>query len=153
MIDLIAQGLTLKKRLIITPDTRPQAIRNDSASENQHATMISAISAESASASKEGIDNSYHNEFKSVGCAEVADLAGRQLRRASSVAESLRKHCGLQTVACNDCKYFTPDSIGDGVGIGDCALGVTWTQEYNGRKPLFRYAKRHCSSFSLAMST
>lgn len=55
-------------------------------------------------------------------------------------------------VTCNGCEHFTPDKIGDGTGIGDCGLGIKWTQEYNGRKPLFRYAERHCKDFSKLMS-
>lgn len=60
--------------------------------------------------------------------------------------------CNPQIVTCNGCEHFTPDKIGDGAGIGNCSLGITWTQEYNGRRPLFRYSERHCSNFSKLMS-
>ncbi len=60
--------------------------------------------------------------------------------------------CNPQIVTCNGCEHFIPDKIGDGAGIGGCGLGIKWTQEYNGRKPLFRYAERHCNDFSKLMS-
>lgn len=50
-------------------------------------------------------------------------------------------------VTCNTCEHFTPDKIGDGGGIGSCALGVESTQEVSGKMPLFRYSKRHCDKF------
>jgi len=74
MINLGDDELTLKKKQVFSPG--PQSIRSDSASENQRATRVFATSAESASASKEGIDNSYHHEFKSAGCAEIAESCG-----------------------------------------------------------------------------
>lgn len=51
-------------------------------------------------------------------------------------------------VTCNSCKHFTPDAIGDGAGIGTCALGVESTQELSGKTPLFRYSNRHCDKFN-----
>lgn len=53
-----------------------------------------------------------------------------------------------KTVCCDNCRHFTPDKVGDGVGIGACNLGITWTQECRGRMPLYRFADRHCSYFS-----
>lgn len=52
---------------------------------------------------------------------------------------------------CNYCKHFTVDIMGDGTGIGSCELGVKWTQEFNGRMPLYRYSERHCNQFSKLM--
>jgi len=152
MIDLISHGLALRKKLTIASESCPQITRSLSAGDSQHLTRDSATSAESASLGKKSISSSYHDDFNGMGAAEVADPAECQPGRASIIAESSRKSCGLKAVACNDCKYFTPDSIGDGAGIGDCALGVKWTQEYNGRRPLFRYAERDCSSFSKLMN-
>lgn len=57
------------------------------------------------------------------------------------------------TVTCNDCRLFIPDNIGDGVGIGRCELGVTWTTVFNRRKmPLYRYSERYCDKFIKLMS-
>jgi hypothetical protein len=50
-------------------------------------------------------------------------------------------------VTCDQCKHFMPDQIGDGAGIGQCVEGKEWTQKYNGRMPLFRYATRYCEEF------
>jgi len=147
MIDLISDGLALRKKLTLISEARPQSIRNNSASENQHATKGSATSAESASASKKTINQNYYADLKDIGVAEVADVAEYQPGPAYVTADASRISCGIEKVVCDDCKYFTIDSIGDGAGIGDCALGVTWTQEYNGRRPLYRYAKRYCSKF------
>lgn len=55
-------------------------------------------------------------------------------------------------VTCNACEYFTPDAVGDGAGIGNCSLGIKWTQELHGCMPLYRYADRHCAEFSKLMS-
>lgn len=52
-------------------------------------------------------------------------------------------------VTCNDCKYFIPDQVGDGAGIGHCTIGLQYTQELNGHRPLYRYADRCCDRFSL----
>ena len=57
----------------------------------------------------------------------------------------------LEMVACNNCVRFTPDKIGDGVGIGNCDLDIKWTQEFTGRMPLFRYSERHCKQFNQLM--
>ena len=58
----------------------------------------------------------------------------------------------LSIVSCNNCEHFTPDQIGDGAGIGNCDMGVKWTQEFDGRRLLYRYADRHCEKFSKLMS-
>lgn len=55
-------------------------------------------------------------------------------------------------IVCDNCEHFIPDSIGDGAGIGKCEHGIEWTQEYNGRVPLFRYVSRHCPKFSKLMA-
>lgn len=54
----------------------------------------------------------------------------------------------VKIVTCNQCKHFIGDKIGDGAGIGDCSIGIEWTQEVRGRLPLFRYAERHCNKFT-----
>jgi hypothetical protein len=51
-------------------------------------------------------------------------------------------------VACNDCLHFIPDQIGDGAGVGQCGLGITWTKGLGGRMPLYRYIDRRCDTFS-----
>jgi predicted nucleic-acid-binding Zn-ribbon protein len=58
---------------------------------------------------------------------------------------------GKGMAICNDCEHFTVDDIGDGAGIGNCELGIKWTQEFTGRMPLFRYSERHCEQFSKLM--
>lgn len=51
-------------------------------------------------------------------------------------------------VVCNDCQYFVPDKIGDGIGIGTCELGLTLTPAMiGGQMPLYRFAKRRCGDF------
>lgn len=50
-----------------------------------------------------------------------------------------------RTVICNHCKNFTPDEGSNGIGY--CALGINWTQERDGRVPLYPYAERHCDKF------
>jgi hypothetical protein len=59
-----------------------------------------------------------------------------------------KKAFNMDKVSCNSCEHFIPDAVGDGVGIGECGLGIKWTQEYNGRMPLYRYTERHCDRFS-----
>jgi hypothetical protein len=54
----------------------------------------------------------------------------------------------FETVNCNNCEHFHPDTIGDGVGIDTCDVGIKWTQEFYGRMPLYRYADRHCKKYS-----
>lgn len=54
-------------------------------------------------------------------------------------------------LTCDVCKYFTPDTIGDGAGIGHCDLGIIWTQSPNGRVPLYRYTDRYCKQFTKLM--
>jgi hypothetical protein len=61
---------------------------------------------------------------------------------------ALQNRHATQIIACNDCIHFTPDKIGDGAGIGSCSCDINWTQEINGRSPLFRYTKRHCNDFN-----
>jgi len=153
MIDLIAHGLSLRIKTGASVTSSPQWIRDISAGENQHLTRDSAISAESASIDKKAINQSYYADLRDIGVADIADVAEYQPGPAYVTAETSRESCGLEAVACDACKYFTPDSIGDGAGIGDCAFGVKCTKEYNERRPLYRYAKRHCSSFSTTMSS
>lgn len=58
------------------------------------------------------------------------------------------KPAPLKHITCNECSNFLPDSIGDGAGIGSCAVGVIWTEDSRGRSPLYRYAERRCDLFS-----
>jgi hypothetical protein len=51
-------------------------------------------------------------------------------------------------VSCHSCVHFSSDKIGDGAGVGRCAVGVESTQEVYGCMPLFRYVNRHCDKFS-----
>ncbi len=50
-------------------------------------------------------------------------------------------------VTCSQCENFTPDKVGDGTGIGLCSLGLQYTEELHGHKPLYRYADRRCDKF------
>jgi len=50
-------------------------------------------------------------------------------------------------VSCGDCQHFIPDTVGDRVGIGSCHIGLIWTRESSGMRPLYRFAKRHCDKF------
>lgn len=52
------------------------------------------------------------------------------------------------TVTCDACDHFSPDTIGDGVGIGSCSLGMLGTPEPSGFMPSYRFAKRHCIKFT-----
>lgn len=51
-------------------------------------------------------------------------------------------------VSCSQCANFTPDVIGNGMGIGTCTHGIERTRELNGCISLYRYANRHCAEFS-----
>ena len=55
-----------------------------------------------------------------------------------------------QKIACNNCKHFTPDPIGDGAGIGSCGHGVKATKTYPYSMPLFRHALRLCRLFTIS---
>ena len=171
MIDLIAAGLALRERLIVS--LNPHAIRNDSATDPPYSESTSAISAESAEIiyqkqlNDPNQDRSIKGQiFEIARSAEIADIAENHASRESLTAELMRNDCGLSTafssissqldilkfISCDLCEHFSPDDIGDGAGIGTCKLGIKWTQEYNGRKPLYRYADRHCEKFSKLMS-
>ena len=176
MLDLIANGFALRKKL---PIVNPQEIRSVSATDTPCLTRGPAISAESALASNENQYTNYYIESNANSTADCADPAETQSRKEIPVADNMRNNCGLETernktnhvipltqlnpndriqcssleiVACDNCEHFTPDRIGDGAGIGDCYLGLKWTQEFDGRRPLYRYADRHCEKFSKLMS-
>ena len=149
MIDLISHGFSLRKKILIAIEYYPQIIRSSSAGPLPYKQGISASSAESASIDKKNHKNiNYDNqgEFKLCHAAEIAEVADSQLTTSFSIEDKVRKDCGL--VACNDCMHFTPDTIGDGVGIGNCNLRIKWTSEVNGKMPLYRYATRNCASFN-----
>ncbi len=48
-----------------------------------------------------------------------------------------------QFVRCIDCQHFTRDTIGDGTGIGDCALNAPQT------KALYPGRSRYCQEFRI----
>ena len=164
MIDLISHGLALRKHLTISLKVNPQEIRNISAGEIHELAKESATSSESATINIKNRDHNYCNDYQVVSAAETADLAEGQSRQGNVIADDSRKYCGLNTarvltfnsnpnnllevVSCNSCAHFSPDKIGDGIGIGDCSLNVKWTQEFDGRRPLYRYAERHCEKYS-----
>lgn len=54
----------------------------------------------------------------------------------------------IATATCDTCIHFTADKIGDGTGIGTCNEGIKWTDETQGRLPLYRFTHRHCDKFS-----
>jgi len=97
------------------------------------------------------------NEFIVIPAqlVELATLAGTPphepilIEPQSSV--EIEEQANLKIVTCNACEQFTPDKMGDGMGIGNCELGIKYTQEFNGRMPLFRYSERHCKQFSKLM--
>ena len=176
MIDLIAKGFALRKKLSVA---NPQLFRSVSAIDTPYRATVPAISAESAISSKENNNNHYSIKSKNNSTADCAYLAETQSGQEIAVAGNVRDGCGSSStenkinnapslakfnstdstqrsssviVACDNCEQFTPDKIGDGAGIGDCGLGIKWTQEYNGRRPLFRYSERHCNDFSKLMT-
>lgn len=168
MIDLISHGMALRKKITI-PLEDPQELRSNSAGVTPYLAKDSAGSAESAT--RDNKDRNYcvcHSE--SIPSAESADIAEHQSQQGNFIADDLRKDCGLNPVntlscignpknslavamvTCNTCEHFTSDKVGDGTGIGECYLGVKWTQEFDGRRPLYRYAERHCVKFSKLMN-
>lgn len=162
MIDLISHGLTLRKQPTVLID-HPQKIRSISASTVSCGVKESAKSAESAIGGL--INEGFNQDFfkKITTTAGNVDRADIQSVENILTADVMRKNCGLNVnlsfvsnqdliVTCNACEHFTPDTIGDGFGIGECYLGVKWTQEFDGRRPLYRYADRHCEKFSKLMS-
>lgn len=155
MIDLIANGLALQKQKVPVDDSNPQIIRNESANDKGDGYNKSAQSAQSANK----IDRL--EASITVDGADYVEQAETQFSGEYTNADCLRKTCGfdgfgllqedisqvLKVVQCNYCIYFTPDSIGNGAGIGTCAFNVKWTQETHGRMPLYRYAARHCVQY------
>ena len=165
MIDLISHGLDLRKNLTVSSQSCPQVIRNVSARPIRYLLTDSAISADSAAMSK----NNSGNMFVVKAVADYADIAERHSRQTPTIADELRKNCGLntakvsatineppsdslKTVTCNDCEHFSPDRIGDGVGIGICAIGIISTKIAGySIMPLYRYSDRYCDQFSKLM--
>ena len=160
MIDLIANGLALQKQNISVDDSNPQIVRNESAKDKHDGYNKSAQSAYSASKLdrlEASIIVTAQNDT-----ADYAEQAENQFNTEYTNADFLRKISGfdddfgllqevispvLKVVQCSYCTYFTPDSIGDGAGIGTCIFNVKWTQETHGRLPLYRYAERHCVQY------
>jgi hypothetical protein len=106
-----------------------------------------------------------HQCNKADNLAATGQLHAHAIPHNKSMSEkSLKKSCTvaiskegnyatvLKKVMCDNCEHFMPDEIGDGAGIGDCGLGIKYTQEVSGLMPLFRYADRHCDNFSKLMS-
>lgn len=163
MLDLIGEGLALRQKLKNLSVSNSQAISNESADTPSWLLKISAAFAESATLTNKNIIGGDENKPTEEVFAEIADLAAYQTSEANDIADSLRKNCELniahvlmfneivhtscKLIICNACEYFTADPVGDGAGIGHCAFGIEWTEEFNGRKPLFRYAERHCDKF------
>jgi hypothetical protein len=164
MIDLISHGLALRTQLSISSEINPQAIRTISAHVISELAKESATSSESATINTKNRDSIYCKDYQVASASETADLAEGHSRQGKVIADDSRKYCGLNTahvltfdnnpnsvlevVTCNSCVHFSPDKIGDGAGIGDCYLNVKWTQEFDGRRPLYRYAERHCEKYS-----
>lgn len=108
MVDLIADGVALKKLFQDKAVTDPQTIRMQSARKNLLLVKDSAISAESAEEVNQQQINNYasnndHNNprFKdkmkceNASVAEAADVAEIQSEKSVSTAELLRNECGL----------------------------------------------------------
>lgn len=156
MIDLIANGLALQKQKASMDDSNPQIIRNESANDKGDGYKKSAQSANKMDRLEASI-----TVTSTIDAADYAEQAETQFSGEYTNADCLRKTCGfddfgllqedisqvLKVVQCNYCIYFTPDSIGNGAGIGTCAFNVKWTQETHGRMPLYRYAERHCVQY------
>lgn len=154
MIDLIANGFALRKQKTVKNNQNPQMIRNKPASDNPHGANKPAQSAFSAS-----MDELMHD--RSCAAADYAGHAEDQSNTGYRPADLLRDSCGWDDfdlwgdktaktpifVQCDRCMHFTPDSIGSGAGIGDCAVGVKWTQHVGGKMPLYRYSERHCVQY------
>lgn len=142
-----------------------ETIRNVSAEPMPYQPTDSARSAESEAMPKNNLEYGSENEPKVVAVADSADLAERQSRQPHTIADDLRKNCGLNTttinkppkdslkmVVCNDCEHFFPDEIGDGIGIGSCALGIRSTKIAGYiTMPLYRYSDRYCDKFNKLM--
>lgn len=163
MIDLISNGLSLRKQQAQKTDSgnvNPQNIRNKSAKDKHHHYNKPAQSAYSAKVMNE-LNAPEIIDF-SNSTADYAENAGNQSSTAYALADNLRNSCGfhdfdldemnkqklLMPVQCEQCTHFTPDSIGSGAGIGQCAVNIKWTQEIHGKMPLYRYAERHCVKYN-----
>ena len=49
---------------------------------------------------------------------------------------------------CNEKSIAGARLLGDrDISKGDCAVGIKWTQQVGGRKPLYGYAERHCIQY------
>jgi len=166
MIDLISHGLDLRRKLIVSSGDNPQVIRNVSAEPMPYQLTDSARSAESATVIKNNMEHGSLSESKVTAAADTAELAEHQSRQKHTLADDLRKNCGLtksktinkpeseslNTVVCNDCEHFFPDEIGDGIGIGSCALGIKSTKIAGYiTMPLYRYSDRYCDKFNKLM--
>ena len=93
----------------------------------------------------------FHSSLAELAPLAVAPPSESALNIGSQTLVGIEEQSNLEIVTCNACERFSPDKIGDGAGIGSCELGVKWTQEFNGRMPLFRYSERHCKQFSKLM--
>lgn len=157
MIDLIANGLALRKQKqqheSAEDNLNPQPIRNKSANAIPYACGKSAQSAYFAKEVNKCGSNILQHK------ADYAEHAEKPFNIEYPSADLLRKTCEfddslqenvlhkIKIVQCDLCMHFTPDAIGDGVGIGCCALNVKFTQETHGKMPLYRYAERHCVQY------
>jgi len=115
------------------------------------ANLRKEIRARTATATTAKVANEYIVTSELLATLAVAPPLEPILKIRPQNSVSIGEQPNFKIVTCNTCELFTPDEIGDGAGIGDCALGIKWTQEYNGRRPLFRYAERHCVQFSKLM--
>lgn len=164
MIDLIANGFALHNQKQMQHELNPQSTRSESASDNLHGDNKPARSAYSAK--EEMVFNKNYLIRNKPGftltdaIADYAEQAENQSSTEYSSADLLRTTCGLEDfdffkedqpksslVQCHSCKHFIPDTIGSGVGIGTCVVGVKWTQQVRGRMPLYRYSERHCVQY------
>lgn len=152
MIDLIATGFAIRKQEQVQDNSNPQIIRNKPASDNWHSSNKAAQSAHSV----KNMDKLTYDRLCTA--ADYAGYAENQFSAEYQHADLLRDTCGWddfdlyldkpsKLVQCDRCLHFIPDSIGSGAGIGNCSVGVKWTQQVGGKMPLYRYAERHCVQY------
>lgn len=81
---------------------------------------------------------------RSLLLAFAQSLLADGLVTAPSMPNKAPSHDLPDPVCCDDCQHFIKDDIGDGSGVGQCAIDASHHHD----KPLYPTSERRCESFS-----